>query len=561
MGDSKARYFFSCRSSVPQIHLHGLTSCSKLEELAQELRTIKEAVAPTSRQDFIALRATEQPSPRAVQPPLSLPPVTSILSGPAFQSKVQEPPITDPPTFASFTSHTSPAVGRSSQPRVLALRVFPVAEVDHYFEKYFEAFHGYLPIVRNRDPDTVYNSSTLLFWVIITTACRRYAKDDQVYPFLIENLAPEIAAVVAHPPLRLPSINALLILAAWPLPTMRLMADPSSMYTGLAMNACFILGLHTGKGNQPEFRAPRHDYESSDEEATYTWAGCNVVSARIASYAGFPCAAPPTSKIIDRLLNGTSYLSVSSCFAVQMSIARFSNRVHRTMAAAVEESEGVSQHLVAQLEDEWAGVQRQMRVFNSSLESFMLLTGLLEVQSYYFLPLAGYGSETFKLNMARCYATARNILQLVLQLEADIGFLTHSPHFIARHVLLAGCIIITIATTTFPEMAADDVEELLVDLRTALQKCSVQDTDLPIRATKMFESYWTIRKTYVRPDLDRLSTSGFSHRIGSGLVFDCLRRWMYYIAEAPKTIATIPNGVEAGQEVLKDPGELTGMAA
>ena len=146
--------------------------------------------------------------------------------------------------------------------------------------RYFEHFHPYLPIVRNRDPDDCYKRGPVLFWVMIMTACRRFAKDSTIFEFLKDSLLPEIWSSVSQPSLRLPVINALLLLAAWPNPNIRLVSDPSLIFAGLSMNASFITGLHTGKGSHAEFRNLLDECDTTDEEATFTWAGCVIISHR-----------------------------------------------------------------------------------------------------------------------------------------------------------------------------------------------------------------------------------------------------------------------------------------
>jgi len=153
--------------------------------------------------------------------------------------------------------------------------------------RYFEHFHPYLPIVRSRDPDAIYKRGPVLFWAIIMTACRRFARDDTVFQFLIDSLLPEIWSSVSQPPLRLPIINSLLLLATWPFPTIRFLSDPSMIFAGIAMNSSFLTGLHTGQGGHSEFKGANCIKRDTDEEAIFTWAGCAIISHRCV-YLFFP---------------------------------------------------------------------------------------------------------------------------------------------------------------------------------------------------------------------------------------------------------------------------------
>jgi transcriptional regulatory protein LEU3 len=127
----------------------------------------------------------------------------------------------------------------------------------------------------------VYKLGPLLFWTIITVSCRRYAKDDNVFNFLVENLPKELWSVISVIPYNLATVNALLINCAWPLPTIRFLNDPSQTYIGICTNACLVMGLHTGRGGHKEFAiGPWRQFDVSDEEARYTWAGYNILVQR-----------------------------------------------------------------------------------------------------------------------------------------------------------------------------------------------------------------------------------------------------------------------------------------
>src|SRR4051794_24758210 len=62
--------------------------------------------------------------------------------------------------------------------------------LDSHPGRYFEHFHPYLPVVRARDPDACYKRGPVLFWAVIMTACRRFARDDTAFQFLIDSLLP-----------------------------------------------------------------------------------------------------------------------------------------------------------------------------------------------------------------------------------------------------------------------------------------------------------------------------------------------------------------------------------
>lgn len=269
---------------------------SKLEKLAAEVQTIKDAVTPSSGPRPML----SGPALPELLPPVQLPRPHHLLSPQLLHENASPSPYlpapanfftnrlrpyslqneTPAPTPVRLHDVSMAGLVRPAEPRALGSRVFSGDEISYYFEKYFDHFHPYLPIVRSRDPDACYKRGPVLFWAIIMTACRRFARDDTVFQFLIDTLLPEIWNCASQPPLRLPIINSLLLVAAWPSPSIRFLSDPSIVFAGIAMNSSFLTGLHTGRGAHPEFKPDMCKAHETDEEAIFTWGGCAIVSHR-----------------------------------------------------------------------------------------------------------------------------------------------------------------------------------------------------------------------------------------------------------------------------------------
>lgn len=355
---------------------------SKFEELVQEVQSIKNAVGPRD------LSATpQQQLPLPALPPSqhissaaaadggarlypSAPftagatPISSIasFSAPPPPRTLQEPSSSAVPglTPGQITSPSSAGPAHPSQPRALRSRVFAGQDIDFYFDKYFENFHPYLPIVRIRDPDAIYNAGPVLFWVIMVTSCRRTSHAGGVFDFLVESVKSEVWEAVSDPPMSLATINALLILSAWPLPTIRFMKDPSPIYTSMLMNSCYLLGIHTGRGDFPAFTYPAYRLSVSNEEAVYTWVGYNIVSQRISTYSGTPSTGQFFNRTIESIIDRTSPVQVPMYFYVLLESASFLHRLSRMMAATLEEGRGVSHYVVDHLVEDFSKVQRVM---------------------------------------------------------------------------------------------------------------------------------------------------------------------------------------------------------
>lgn len=225
----------------------------------------------------------------------------------------------------------------------------------HY--RYFEFYHPYMPIVQIRDPNKCYESGKLLFWAIIYIACRRYAKSPKILPFLLESLKKDAFTAISIIPLSIASINALVLLCTWIFPDVRFVNDPSSLFSSVCMNTALQLGIHTGKGAHPEYSHGVFQNSFSDEEASFTWAGYNIIAQRVSSYMGIPPLGGLFNQTVQNIIDGRTSFQVPSTFRVLLECQKFCNHLSKTMGACLEESRGVSPHVVQLLEDEWTAIK------------------------------------------------------------------------------------------------------------------------------------------------------------------------------------------------------------
>lgn len=137
-----------------------------------------------------------------------------------------------------------------------------------------------MPVVRQRDPNKCFESCPLLFWTIIYVASRRYAKSASLVPFLSEEIRRQVFAALGESPLTLFTMNAIILVCTWVFPRARFTSDPAAVLSTATANAALLLGIHTGRGGHPEYSHGAFQNNYTDEAATYTWAGLNIVSQR-----------------------------------------------------------------------------------------------------------------------------------------------------------------------------------------------------------------------------------------------------------------------------------------
>ncbi|CAK7227330.1 hypothetical protein SBRCBS47491_006532 [Sporothrix bragantina] len=308
------------------------------------------------------------------------------------------------------------------------------------------------------------------------------------------------------------------------------------------MSSCFMIGLHTGRGEHPELANPNFQIRNTDEEATFTWAGFNIISQRVSSYTGSPSTGQFFNKTIETILDRSSPVPVPLNFIILLECARFSNRVSKTTCASLEENRGISHHIVDMFEEEFDKVQRLLFPGISELDYFTLLSTLQDVQAFYFMPVPGFSSEIFKRNTLKAYSTAQLVVRQALKLQDEIGFLFYAPHFVCRTLLASACITLNVLLSPYmKDMPVHAKDAIMQDAITAIKTCSVHDGDLPSRASKMIESYWSVHHTKGPIDIPMKDVSQFSSRLGTSFAFDYIRRWKRDI-EASRSSVTNANG-------------------
>ncbi|KAI0024839.1 hypothetical protein F4780DRAFT_723227 [Xylariomycetidae sp. FL0641] len=409
---------------------------SKIDELAKEILSIKQSVGPasvpTSGAVFTQHQNALQSIPRERE--LSQPSIPTPSTGLAVPSEPRRysagPAVSEnaPFTETSFALHTPDTLAQDqvigpSLPRALKSHPFTGEEIDYYFQKYFEFYHPYMPIIRQRDPNKCYENGPLLFWTIIYIACRRFARDPSLLKFLMEEVKGEMYASMAQKP-SISTINAMILASSWIFPDVRFINDPSALFMSVAKNSCTLLGIHTGKGAHEAYSHGIFQNSFTDEDASYTWAGYNIVAQRVSSYLGLPPAGVMFNQAVQNVIDGRTSFHVPPAFRVLLECQKFCNHVSKTMSTYMEDSRGVSAHAVQLLEDEWNAVQGIICSERADdLDRFNALLVQLEIQIYYMLPPPGTDREALRRRVLRTCTTAQAVLREALALEDTIGFL------------------------------------------------------------------------------------------------------------------------------------------
>lgn len=160
---------------------------------------------------------------------------------------------------------------------------------------FFKHYHPALPFLNSsKSPDEYYDSGSILFWLIISIASRRYSNDILLFPMLCEWIPKLLWECISTPPYTVPMIQAIILACAWPFPTTSMWNDTITTLSSIAISISMQLGLHRPL-NATDFLRKRNSTDTfvatnnlAGQKATvdendyqmraFTWAAANIVS-------------------------------------------------------------------------------------------------------------------------------------------------------------------------------------------------------------------------------------------------------------------------------------------
>lgn len=546
-----------------------VTKRSKLEQLEQELRSIQQVV---NNKKANSESTWSPPSPLA---PFSASsgqtPLSAILKPARTPLSIQVGPSPRPPEKRQ--KKTGP-----TEARILNSIIISGQDVDYYFSKYLQHFHPFLPILRKKEPDECYDAQPVLFWAILYVTCRRYAKDTQLFPALVEHMTKNLWPMMSSAVLGLDEIHAILLVCAWPYPTIRFVTDPSSMLVSIAMNACMSLGLHTGRGSHPQFCVgSRHCYTSTDEEASSTWIACCLLAQRISASAGLP---PPFMQHSDARCKAALESNYWADLLATYELQRFLNRFHMAMHAQTSNVGSVPESAIAIWETELETLKPLLVRFDTEVSRVFKLAAQLEIQLFYFMSPStitannnnfaistNYNTSppqpavsasvaapppssnpTLQLNALKAFTTARSLIHTVLDIDSRSKFIAHCPGVLCRALTDAANTIVYLLHSTWgpspDSLSAEEADLLAQQAYTSIMRCSVKEQDIWYRGSVIIETFWSFRR-YV-PRFDTVPPSWVS-RGGAGITFACLEKFKNGLLTAQKST----DGVNKCLEIIQ----------
>jgi hypothetical protein len=187
--------------------------------------------------------------------------MTPILNGLAGPAHIKTTTISTVSPASDTDDQPPPTPLLTTAQSLEGVTIAPIV-IDELFKNYFEEFHFFLPMLdRNVTPNEYYQRSTFLFWAIIGTASRNFARDPTLLDCLGDKILNLALMSLRHPSVS--TIKGLLLVMTWPLPRAAGSTDVTYAISGSLLHMAIQIGLHIPTSSQDFSRVKVNlsDYE------------------------------------------------------------------------------------------------------------------------------------------------------------------------------------------------------------------------------------------------------------------------------------------------------------
>ncbi|KAJ9499963.1 hypothetical protein H2202_004353 [Exophiala xenobiotica] len=369
--------------------------------------------------------------------------------------------------------------------------------------------------------------SPCLFWTIVVTGARRYTLD----PTILETLAPKVSSLLAISMTRIsqyiPTICALLILCAWPLPMESASDDPSPVYAGVVMQLSLQNGLHMlGKG-QDFSESPVVRDTNQDLFRTRLWAWCKVICRCSNLFSGLPPHIFPDA-FESELNHQDIHCPVDPFTDCIQKVESISSRALTTLMQTKHEEDNVSGkpgplHAIIRLFDE--EILKIKRESQGLLADIWFNSIRLHLNAFHFFD----SKSTISLaRLTTLYHIACNFVENITTRDRQDDYALYLSEQYYRTLSLAATSILRVHRS--PELSPS-IDHLLGERSyfaaiQILKKRSIKNNDLNARVATILVQLWQSQTVFRREDG---TTDSLTVRIRSrgamGIVYDCFWYW------------------------------------
>ncbi|KAH8807865.1 hypothetical protein F5884DRAFT_348357 [Xylogone sp. PMI_703] len=386
-------------------------------------------------------------------------------------------------------------------------------------------------------PNDCYTHAPLLFWTVVAIGSRNYAED----PTMIFQLAPRVlelakAAIFARDSI-IPTIQAFILLCAWPMPYNSLGNDLTPVLSGAMLQLALTMGLHVcGVGQDFSRIKLRTDHAQVDFRRRL-WALCQTVLHRVQNTSGTPPIMIPDTYNHDRHRHSSlTTLPSSVRFHELMSRIHAQGILDMERNALSKHPEGRARILHPMIQEISAELSQLESECPGEIDRFYLLASRLQILSFHLFVPRNDMNDTELVNL---YALACATIEKAMQLNQTQQFAKFAPVFVSKFLHLAAFLILRLGRSHLSESGALDLvqgQKYYFDVIHFHKDMTIRSDDTAARSSIILTQLWTSTTRFRWGNGGGADTSLILRcrsRLAMSVVFDCYWWWRQEFAGLP----------------------------
>ncbi|KAF2704755.1 hypothetical protein K504DRAFT_415923 [Pleomassaria siparia CBS 279.74] len=501
----------------------------RLEELEQEASALKNQLLSASPAAS-ANGSHSREAPRLPQPRLPQ------------EVDLQNPPtLTIRRTYQNESSNTnSPTLSRAIE----GLELVP-GIIDDCFSLYFRHYHSMLPILDpDTTPNTLYQDSPFLFWLVISIGCRRYTR----LPTLLQGLALPVtqlalqSVIVRINPIA--RMKGLILLVTWPFPSGPFYRDPCYVLGGTLLHMAMQCGLHVPTFSQ-DFAKRYHTLpEQEPVRRAELWAYVVITYQRT-------CSGSAQANLVSlELYNEQPQLKallemLPTTIRVQFQISDIITRAQKALLGLGLHSMTPQQEraMDALLKGFGIELDRLDDLASSIWDRLYIQIARQDLIVMYFYKSATTLDVQSSISI---FEVTSKSLEMIRDLDKDYNLHRTCTRFLLTNTILSLSSLARILKGPFADYLDHTRGFNLFDAGVKFaQSCSVQRGDYGERGSLFADQLWKSTKAFRNPDGSINITLRVRNRLSGGPLHDVVRCWREEFTDLENMHSTSGLAIEA----------------
>ncbi|CAG9945172.1 unnamed protein product [Clonostachys rosea f. rosea IK726] len=402
-------------------------------------------------------------------------------------------------------------------------------EVESYFEIFHTSYHPIFPILSSSvSPDSIYDSSPLLFWTIIVTAARHDAADFSLLLSLLPAVRKLLWSTIPATPHTLPSLQAMAILCLWGFPVSTMPEDTTFILSGILQSAALHVGLHRPDILELYSRTRSTLGRPELLQAVRCWCSIYLAIEGASIGNGHPPGLANDHTVEKASIESNPYeLPESLHMAIVTQL--FCDKIH----VAFGKNNTFKISLINDHESRLRELETRLGSFKSRSASIHFLAASFQLKSYSLFD--DEDSVERRLVVLRAFDLGVQYIEALRQGEKD-GFPSRYAPFMTLRVCLSAAVFISkVLHSSYGQFVDQRVGKAAFSACIPFFKqSSVEDNDMAGRTTTILSQLWVIHKDLFEASPDtpppRLSVKSRSF---ASIAHDGLWQWRERYAGTP----------------------------